>query len=343
VTEPEQAARLRPADVLAAAADAGRAGEPVALVTVVEVAGSTPRHTGARMLVREDGAIVGSIGGGKIELEAIEAARPVARREAPALRFERHLVRDLAMCCGGRMQAWIEPVDGARWKALDEATRRRKARRACVLVTSMATPGGMDVLSADASLAARAPRLDGDRFYDPLLPGERVVLFGGGHVAQALAPLCAAVGFEVVVCDEEPEFASAARFPDAAMLVQSFDRQEVTRELGPIGGEDYVIILTRDHAVDQQILEQWIGDDAVGYLGMIGSRGKVGRFRRRLEAKGVAGPERWQRVHAPVGLNIGAETPEEIAVAIVAELIQWRRRAAGERDAAKVAADNVEA
>jgi xanthine dehydrogenase accessory factor len=323
-----EAARVRPADVIAAAADAGRAGDRVALVTVVEVSGSTPRHTGARMLVREDGAIIGSVGGGKIELDLIEAARAVAAGAAPAARVERHLVQDLAMCCGGRMAAWVEPVDGARWKALDEATRRRRVRRACVLVTSMASPGGMDVVAEDASLAARAPRLEGDRFYDPLLPGERVVLFGGGHVAQALAPLCAGVGFEVVVCDEEGAFASPERFPDAAALVQSFDRGEVTRELGVLGAQDHVIILTRDHAVDQQILEQWIGDDAVGYLGMIGSRGKVGRFRRRLEAKGIADEARWQRVHAPVGLDIGAETPEEIAVAIVAELIAWRRRGA---------------
>ncbi len=323
-SEPTQ---VRPADVIAAAADAGRAGEPVALVTVIEASGSTPRHAGARMLVREDGAIVGSVGGGKIELEIIEAARAVARGQAPATRFSRHLVHDLAMCCGGRMQAWIEPLGGARWKALDEATRRRRARRSCVLVTSMAEPGGMDVLADDASLAARRPRLDGDRFYDPLRPSERVVLFGGGHVAQALAPLAAAVGFDVVVCDEEAAFASQERFPVAAALVHSFDRQEITRELGGLGAEDHLIILTRDHAVDQQILEQWIGDDAVGYLGMIGSRGKVGRFRKRLEAKGLIDEARWQRLHAPVGLSIGAETPEEIAVAIVAELIAWRRRA----------------
>jgi xanthine dehydrogenase accessory factor len=320
------AGAIRPADVIAAAADAGRAGQPVALVTVIEVSGSTPRHAGARMLVHEGGGIVGTIGGGKIELEAIEAARAVARGEAPAARFSRHLVHDLAMCCGGRMHAWIEPVSSGRWKALDEATRRRRARRACVLVTSLVEPGGMDVLIDDASLATRRPRLEGERFFDPVRPSERVVLFGGGHVAQALAPLCAAVGFEVVVCDEEAAFASAERFPDASALVQSFDRQEITRELGGLGADELVIVLTRDHAVDQQILEQWIGEDRLGYLGMIGSRGKVGRFRKRLEAKGVVDEARWQRLHAPVGLDIGAETPEEIAVAIVAELIAWRRR-----------------
>jgi xanthine dehydrogenase accessory factor len=324
---------LRPADVIAMAADAGRAGEPIALVTVVSVSGSTPRHAGARMLVRDDGAIIGSIGGGKIELEVIAAAQKVAAGAAPATRFSRHLVHDLAMCCGGRMEAWIEPLGGARWKALDEATRRRRARRACVLVTVMSGPeaasgGGMDVLADDPVLTTRRPRLDGDRFYDPLRPSERVVLFGGGHVALALAPLCATVGFDVVVCDEDASFASSERFPDAAQLVHSFDAGEITRDLGRLGPDDHLIILTRDHAVDQQILEQWIGNDAIGYLGMIGSRGKVGRFRKRLEAKGSLDEARWARLHAPVGLGIGAETPEEIAVAIVAELIAFRRRPA---------------
>ncbi len=321
-------ARTTPADVIAAAADAGRAAAPVALVTVVDVSGSTPRHAGARMLVREDGEIVGTIGGGKIELEAIAAARLVASGAQPAARFSRHLVQDLAMCCGGRMEAWIEPLAGGRWKALDEATRRRRARRACVLVTSMGGPGGggMDVLAEDASLTTRRPRLAGDRFYDPLRPSERVVLFGGGHVARALAPLCAAIGFEVVLCDEEEAFASTERFPDARALVHSFDAAEITRELGAFGADDHLIVLTRDHAIDQQILEQWIGNDAIGYLGMIGSRGKVGRFRKRLEQKGLFDAVRWSRLHAPVGLAIGAETPEEIAVAIVAELIAFRRR-----------------
>jgi xanthine dehydrogenase accessory factor len=189
--------------------------------------------------------------------------------------------------------------------------------------------GGMDVLDDDVVLhtSRPRPRRDGARFFAPLLPDERLVLFGAGHVAQALAPLAAAVGFTVVVCDDEPALAAPERFPAAATIVPSLDAREVMRELAGLGGEDHVVIVTRDHAVDQAILEVLLGVDALGYLGLIGSRGKVARFHKRLEAKGLASPERWARLHAPVGLDIGAETPEEIAVAIVAELVAHRRRA----------------
>jgi xanthine dehydrogenase accessory factor len=312
---------------LAEAADAGRRGEAAALVTLVAATGSTPRHDGAHMLVHADGRTVGTVGGGRIEKECADAAVAVARGEAPAQAFSRHLTHDLAMCCGGAMTLWIEPLGGARWKALDEAVRRQRARRACALRTVLGGPGGggKDVLDAHPVLTSRRAALDGDTFVEPILPAPRLVLFGGGHVAQALAPLARAVGFEVAVCDEEPAFVTPERFPGAAALVASFDRGEVERELGRLGGEDHVIVLTRDHAVDQAILERLIGDERLGYLGMIGSRGKVGRFKKRLEAKGIAGEAAWARVHAPVGLDIGAETPAEIAVAIVAELVRHRR------------------
>ena len=116
-------------DLFLLAARLGEVGERAALATVVHTTGSVPRHPGAKMLVRADGGITGSIGGGKIELEVIEAARTVAAGE-PARLVTRHLVHDLAMCCGGSMEIWVEPLDGARWKALAEAGRRRTARAA---------------------------------------------------------------------------------------------------------------------------------------------------------------------------------------------------------------------
>jgi xanthine dehydrogenase accessory factor len=112
-------------------------------------------------------------------------------------------------------------------------------------------------------------------------------------------------------------------------VIESFDVDEVERELAGFTADDRVLIVTRDHAIDQQLLEKLIARDDIGYLGMIGSRGKVGRFRKRLEAKGLLdgerGAARWARVRAPIGLDIGAETPEEIAVAIAAELVAVRR------------------
>jgi xanthine dehydrogenase accessory factor len=158
-------------------------------------------------------------------------------------------------------------------------------------------------------------------FVDPQLPATPLLLFGAGHVAQAVAPLARRVGFEVTVIDDMDEFASAERFPDAARLVHSFDPRDFVQLLTP---RSYCVIVTRDHAVDQALLEALAPRD-LAYLGCIGSRGKAGRFEHRLEAKGVPA-EQWARVRIPVGLDIAAETPDEIAVSIVAELIQTRAR-----------------
>jgi xanthine dehydrogenase accessory factor len=312
-----------PVDVIAEAARAGRTGARAALVTVIATAGSSPRHAAAKMMVREDGTQVGTIGGGRIELEAVEVARGVAGG-APATRLEKHLTHDLAMCCGGKMQLWIEPLDRSRWVALDEAARRRARRARAALVTALDATGGKDLVDDDESLATRRPRLEGARFVEPILPTDRLVLFGAGHVAGALAPLAARVGFDVVVCDDDERFADAGRFPGARLL-PTFDAAEVARELAPFGPDDYVVILTRDHALDQRVLEALLPAREITYLGLIGSRGKLGRFRRRLETKGIGAEEDWARLHCPVGLEIGAETPEEIAVAVVAEMVRARR------------------
>lgn len=157
-------------------------------------------------------------------------------------------------------------------------------------------------------------------FIDVVTAPPPLVIFGAGHVALALAPLAHSIGFALWVIDELEEFASEARFP-GAQLVHGFDTPSWAQAL-PLGPRTSVLIATRDHAVDQQLLEALIGRE-LGWLGVIGSRGKAGRFRRRLEARGVAA-ERIARVRMPVGLDIGAETPEEIAVSIAAELIQVR-------------------
>lgn len=300
------------------------AGEPVALVTVIRCSGSTPRHPGAKMAVRGDGAIAGTIGGGRIELEAIRAATEVARG-APARRLEHHLVRDLAMCCGGSMELYVEPAAPCRDALV--ACVDAAARRAPVTLITELHAGGKRV---EPGARGRRPVLDGERFVEPLWPPARLVLFGAGHVARAIAPLARSVGFEVIACDDG-EVTSMDEPPAwADDAVPSFDPRDVERQVGPLGAADYVVILTRDHSIDQEILERLLPREELGYLGLIGSRGKIGRFRRRLEQKGIATEERWARLHAPVGLDIGAETPEEIAVAVVAELVRTRNVAGAE-------------
>jgi xanthine dehydrogenase accessory factor len=308
-----------PVDVLA---EAARVAAPAALATVISTSGSSPRHAAAKMIVTAAGEQIGTVGGGRIELEVVERARAVAAGGPPE-RVEKHLGHDLAMCCGGKMAVWVEPLDRARTSAIAEAARRRERRSPCALVTALEAPGGKDVVDVDDSLRTRRARLEPGRFVEPVLPASRLVLFGGGHVARALAPLAEKVGFEVVVCDEDERFAEAGRFP-RARLVHTFDVREAAAELAPFGPDDYVIITTRDHAIDERVLGELLPRSDLTYLGMIGSRGKVGRFRRRLEARGLGGGELWARLRSPVGLEIGAETPEEIAVAVVAEMIQAR-------------------
>ncbi len=259
--------RLDDLGVLEEATRLLRAGQAFAVCTVVRTGGSTPRKAGAKMLVRADGTSIGSIGGGRIEHQVIEVAMGAMREGGPRV-VKAHLVRDLAMCCGGEMEVLVDPLS---------------------------TP-------------------------------QRVVVCGGGHVARALAPVLSRVGFEVLVCDELEGFATRERFAEPVRLSDSFDPADWRV---PLDEHTSVIIATRDHALDQRLVETLI-EQPLGYLGCIGSRGKLARFRKRLEAKGIAAAA-LDRVRGPIGLPIGAETPEEIALSVAAELVQLRAERRGAR------------
>jgi xanthine dehydrogenase accessory factor len=302
-------------DVFAAALAALDAGRGVAIAAVTGASGSTPRHLGARMAVAADGEAWGTVGGGKIEQLVTEAAKEVAAGgEARVVR--QHLVRDLAMCCGGSMAVAITPAAPSRAVIAELAAGKRG-----VLMTPI--DGGP--LQLRDGTAAREPQVI-DGVLVERIGGERVVVFGLGHVARTLGPHLHQLGFHVVACDDN-ETGQADTAPAwADEVIESFDARVVESKLGGFGADDHVLIITRDHAIDQQLLEQLIGHSELGYLGMIGSRGKIGRFRKRLEAKGLYDETTWARLRAPIGLDIGAETPEEIAVAIAAELIAHRRR-----------------
>lgn len=319
-------------DVFAAALRALDERRGVAIAAVTGARGSTPRHLGARMAVAADGEQWGTVGGGRIEALVVSAAKEVAAGAPPRV-VRQHLVRDLAMCCGGSMEVAITPAAASRAAIEQLAEAVGSARRPLVLVTPL--DGG--------PLVVREPRPGDPRAHQPDVKdgalvervgaAERAIVFGLGHVARTLGPHLAALGFSVIVCDDGETGATEAAPEWADRVIDSFDAKEVERELGGLGPDDYVLIVTRDHAIDLELLEQLIGYDQLGYLGMIGSRGKIGRFRKRLEAKGIIddsdlGLARWARLRAPIGLDIGAETPEEIAISIAAELVACRRRGA---------------
>lgn len=161
-----------------------------------------------------------------------------------------------------------------------------------------------------------------DIYIEPIVPTPKVFIFGGGHISLFVARISAMAGFQVAVIDDRPQFASKERFPEADEVIA----EEFPFALPKLKANrsSYLVIVTRGHAYDQEVLE-WAVHTEAKYIGMIGSRRKIQTVYNSLKEKGMAA-EKFQRVHAPIGLNIGALTPEEIAVAIVAEMIQERRK-----------------
>ncbi len=314
-----------PHNVFAAALRALDSGKGTAIAAVVGAKGSTPRHLGARMVVTAEGAQYDTVGGGKIEQLVVEAAREVASGAAARV-IRQHLIRDLAMCCGGAMEVAITP--GA------------ESRVALELLAGSRLPRVLETPLDGGPLRVREPRAGDPPMHRPaVIDGvlvervgdhERVVMFGLGHVARVLGPMLRALGFRVIACDDGETGATDEVHAWADQTIESFDAREIEALVGGLGPDDYVLIITRDHAIDQKLLEGLFDRDELGYLGMIGSRGKVGRFKKRLEAKGLLegelGAARWARLRAPIGLDIGAETPHEIAIAVAAELVAIRRR-----------------
>ena len=316
------------------------AGQPAELVTVAAAAGSTPRGAGALLAVFPDGTIAGTIGGGNVEYECQSRAGRLLEQGGDALEHFRFIQGDAAgldMACGGDVTVQFQYLPGGDQQAiavlrdLIEAAggsqntwflRRIEGER----VVDMGTADRNGSRGLCAPPAEIAPLLaEGTVFRDgwlsiPAVRAGRTYLFGGGHVSQALVPVLASVGFRPVVYDDRPEFASPALFPQAEeTLCGDFARltEQVT-----VTPEDYVVIMTRGHRADYEVLTQVLRSGAK-YLGCIGSKRKLALCRERLLENGFTDAE-YSRLHAPIGLAIGAQTPEEIAVSVAAEMIAVR-------------------
>jgi xanthine dehydrogenase accessory factor len=254
-------------EVFAALGEALKNGEEVALVTIVSANGSTPQRVGAKMLVYADGRVVGTIGGGCYENEALWTAREALKsRKAVTVKYE--LADDFAaesgLICGGQMEVFIEPIE----------------------------------------------------------PSPSVYIFGAGHVGQFVGRVAHDAGFRVHVVDDREKFANRERFPDAAGIV--VDDIPTWLASTPLPSSAYAVIVTRGHRHDLDALRA-LAPRNLRYLGLIGSRAKVKRIYDVLVEDGTVSLEQLENVHAPIGLDIGAVTPQEIAVSIVAELIAVRR------------------
>jgi xanthine dehydrogenase accessory factor len=244
-----------------------REGRRCALATIVHANGSIPSFESSRMLVRDDGTMVGTVGGGCVEAEVWAAAREVLQTEQPrklVFNLNHDPSYDTGLICGGTLEIFVEPI----------------------------------------------------------LPVPRLYLFGGGHVSLAVARVAQVAGFEIIVTDDRASFANAERFPMASGFFTSF--AEAFEKIRP-DASSYLVIATRGHRDDMRVLK-WAIATPARYIGMIGSRRKVIAIYRALEKEGIP-LDQFARVHAPIGIDIGALTPEEIAVSVVAELIAVRRNA----------------
>lgn len=230
-----------------------------ALATVIRSSGSTPQEPGARMLLLPDGSTVGTIGGGAIEHHVLDELRACRLDGRPRV-VAKDLVRDLGMCCGGRMEVFVEPIEGR-------------------------------------------PRL---------------VIFGAGHVGKATAAVARTLGFRVVVVDDREELNTDARFDGCERVL--LEPAEAAEAVAPTD-RDWLLVVTHDHRLDEEAVDVFARLPHA-YLGVIGSRRKIYRILQRIQAR--RGLPDLAKVYAPVGLDLGAVSPEEIAVSIAAELIALR-------------------
>lgn len=317
------------------AAELARAGNRGALATVVRTTGSTPVPVGTKMLIGPAGRLEGSVGGGCVEADILEAAL-AAHGSGPLIRthhLNADIAGDLGLSCGGTVDIVVEPLvrDPGYVQALEAAAAAEQGVVTTALDWSHGpqkhfTPGPVGAAQAPAALSE-----DRQTMVERLLRPPRIVVFGAGHVGGAIAAAAAAAGFHVAIVDDRAEFADRRRFPDAVTVVVA-PLTGAAAQLA-IGERDAVVIATRGHRQDAVILEQVAGSPAT-YVGLLGSRRKKAVVTKALREAGVPA-EALARVRVPVGLPIGAETPEEIAVSVVAELIAWRRRSsAADRETA---------
>jgi len=319
------------------------AGEALVLVTVTAASGATPRGTGARMLVGKEGRICGTIGGGAVEYRSEQVALQVLEQKVSGQQdfsLTRNDVQDLGMICGGAVNVFFHyiPEGDADTIALAREAERVFARGEGLWLLSDINRGGALSLYTEKGgfyghpcpdwlreYLTRQPRHiqhEGESFCVEQIndPG-RVYIFGCGHVSQELEPVLTRVGFRCVAMDDRPEFADRALFPTAEE-VQVIDFNHIDR-YATIGPDDYVCIMTRGHAYDTDIQAQILKCRPC-YVGVIGSRKKAAGVRAALKSQYGLSDEELDLVTTPIGLEIEAETPAEIAISIAAQMIQLR-------------------
>ena len=334
-------------------------GDPFVVATVVRTKGSTPQKPGAKLLVRADGSGVGTLGGGCVEGDIWFAAKELMKSGGPAQHQDYLLNEDLAaedgLVCGGTMYFLIDPVyqPDPQFSFAGEIEKAYQGGPAVALATVVksadgapasigaklfmredgATEGTLGSEAADGRAVKKARELmvhgnneyvtdeDGaEYFLEAYTTPPQLVLCGGGHVSKAIAPLAKSLGFRVFVTDDREEFANSDRFPEADILAAS-KPQDALPEL-PINANSFIIIATRGHRYDNVALAAAALTPA-RYVGLLGSKRKTILIYEDLMRTGIP-IERIREIRSPVGLDIHARTPNEIAVSIISEILMFR-------------------
>ena len=335
-------------------------GEKVALATLITRVGSAPRAVGAKYLIKGDGTSVGSIGGGCVEAEVWQEAQKVMENgKGGILHFEltSEQLAEGGLACGGNIDIFLEPLSEDFLNIYQEAVRIRQKGGSAILATLVSVDGdfpkgeGSKILMKTSGekvgsllgglelekkilsegkviVKEKKPKIlvlssenrKTEVLLEPVFSEPTVYIFGGGHISEQLAPLAKKVHFKVVVIDDREMFANQERFPEVdEVIVSEFEK---CFDQLYIDDSSYIVIVTRGHLYDGFVLEQAVKTNA-HYIGMIGSKKKIKTLYQNLMKKGIS-KETLKRVHAPIGIDINSETPEEIAVSIVAELIKVR-------------------
>jgi xanthine dehydrogenase accessory factor len=330
---------------------------PIVLASILNIQGSSPRHSGSKMLIGPRGKTYGTIGGSLIEATAIKEAQNILISEQSMLMDFELSGQDAnapGMICGGKaqilldylaanetnrqlFQSWLEAArQGRNFFYLTQLKTTGNAM--CILGHMILFPDGqvvggnrlhsseLDSIKSElhnVSTTSVIPLAVTDMVVSRIQKVKTLYCFGAGHVAQPTAHIAALVGFRVVVIDDRAEFSNRDRFTEAAETLVIPDLKQALNGL-EIDADSFIVIVTRGHQYDRAVLEQSLKTQS-GYIGMISSRKKKAAIYEALLAQGVAQAE-LDRVHSPIGIDIGGETPEEIGVSIVAELISERTK-----------------
>ncbi|MSR64587.1 MAG: XdhC/CoxI family protein [Verrucomicrobiae bacterium] len=303
------------------------AGEPFALAILVDNKGSTPQKRGAKAIFLRDGRCIGTLGGGCLEMEAKRRAIEALEKREPLL-FKLVLDNDFGwddgLICGGSVEIFLEPrpeLHSGIWKQLALPPTEKMEFRVTVDSPNPNNVGEV-VYSPITQHAALSAQHSTQRDYIELLhPKPVLVIAGAGHVGYATAKIAAMVDFDVVVIDDRAAYANKERFPEAKQVIAA-NPADALRDF-PIKDDTYICVITRGHRNDANVLRECISSTAA-YIGMIGSKRKIRKIFDEFMQQGIATEKQLKRVHSPIGLDIGSVTVEEIAVSIVAQLVQVR-------------------